>query len=45
MTDPLLIFMAGFVSCNTLIALYLLNRLIDILAIFVSILLDELNNE
>lgn len=45
MTDPLLIFIAGFISCSVLIALYLLNRLIDVLSEMVSILRDELKNE
>ncbi len=45
MTDPLMIFIAGFVLCSILIALYLLYRLIDILAKFVSILQNEFNDE
>ena len=45
MTDPLIIFIAGFVSCSSLIMLYLLYQLIQILREFVMLLMDEMRDE
>lgn len=44
MTDPLLIFVAGFVCCGTLITLYLLYQLMQILREFLALLMEEVKN-
>lgn len=38
-------FIGGFMCCGLLIVLYLLNRLIDILREFISVLKEELKDE
>lgn len=45
MSPGLLEFAAGFGCCGLLITLYLLNKAIDILREFISVLKEELKDE